>query len=92
MTQEDLYKGVPDESEFSNTYAFSPEFITSTPASREVDIWAFGWLAFELINGREPFSTGDEQTFTSHLELRSILVDPIPALPAKWPPCFNDFV
>ena len=59
MSQEDPYKGLPDESDFRMTYAISPEFINSTPAKKEVDIWAFGWLAFELINGREPFSTGD---------------------------------
>ena len=64
----------------------SPEIIEGINYSKEVDIWAYGCLAFELLTGEPPF------TSTCEDDLEAVLNEPIPELNSKWSPKLRDFV
>lgn len=69
---------------------FSPEIAQGVFYSKEVDVWSFGCLAYELATRQPPFSeyARDEHSLFSAILNKSI--KPIDA--AKWSPAFASFI
>jgi len=69
---------------------FSPEIANGVFYSKEVDVWAFGCLAYELATGKPPFfehARDDNSLFTAILNKQ---IKPIDT--NKWSPVFADFI
>ena len=69
---------------------FSPEIAQGIFYSKEVDVWAFGCLAYELATGQPPFAeyARDENSLFSAILNKQI--KPIDL--NKWSPAFNNFI
>ncbi|KAI0250591.1 kinase-like domain-containing protein [Lactifluus subvellereus] len=64
-----------------------PEVFTGKPYGREVDLWAFGVMLYELITGKEAFKANlpqDDPTWLAHLA-RNILHDELETSPYLTP-------
>ena len=68
----------------------SPEIAQGHKYSKEVDVWAFGCFAFELLATDPPFHSYFNQGMDALLD--AIIEQPVPRVPNKWPDLMNDFV
>ena len=70
----------------------SPEIAIGDSYGKEVDIWAFGCFAFELLTGSPPFHQFVNNLNDLNPLYDAICFEPVPRVPAKWSNVMNDFV
>ena len=68
----------------------SPEIAQGHKYSKEVDVWAYGCFAFELLATDPPFHSFFARGMDALLD--AIILEPVPRIPAKWSDRMNDFV
>jgi serine/threonine protein kinase len=66
---------------------YAPEITKGVFYSKEVDVWAFGCLAYELATGLPPFQDLQSDSLITAIQSRSV-----PPIPEKWSPDFFDFI
>ena len=70
----------------------SPEIANGIIYSTEVDIWAFGCFAYELLTGEPPHQKIWNANFSQTELLTAIINEDVPPLDLNWSAQMQDFV